>query len=69
MRVFQGGSDPLILPKFTDAFVARLCAAGDTVDYALYPGYGHLSVIAPSMPDTLAWMADRLAGTPAPSTC
>jgi hypothetical protein len=69
LRVFQGGSDPLILPRFTDAFVVRLCGAGDTVQYTIYPGYGHLSVIEPSMPDTLAWMAARLAGTPAPSTC
>jgi alpha-beta hydrolase superfamily lysophospholipase len=67
--VFQGESDPLIRPQFTQAFVRRLCSAGDTVSLNMYPGKGHLSVIAPSMPDTLAWMADRLAQKPAASSC
>lgn len=69
LRVFQGTSDRLIKPAFTDLFVHRLCTVGDTVAYQQYSGEGHLGVIAPSMPDTLAWMAARLAGTPVPTTC
>lgn len=67
--VFQGGADKLILPQFTRAFVQRLCAAGDTVIFNQYPGDGHLSVITPSMPATLTWIEQRLAGQPAPTTC
>jgi acetyl esterase/lipase len=67
--IFQGGADPLIRPSFTEAFVQRLCAVGDTVSLNLYPGKGHLSVIAPSMPDTLAWIAARLQQQPPPSSC
>jgi len=69
IRIFQGGADPLIKPAFTETLAAQLCAVGDTVALQVYPGDGHLSVITPSMPDTLTWMADRLAGRPAPSTC
>jgi alpha-beta hydrolase superfamily lysophospholipase len=67
--IFQGGADPLIKPEFTEVLVRNLCAVGDRVRLNLYPGKGHLSVIAPSMPDTLAWMSDRLAGQPPPSSC
>lgn len=67
--VFQGESDPLIRPQFTRAFVQRLCSAGNTVSVNMYPGEGHLSVIAPSMPDTLAWISDRLAQKSAASSC
>lgn len=67
--VFQGGSDPLIKPAFTEELVKQLCTVGDTVALKVYPGLSHLSVIGPSMPDALAWIADRLAGKAAPSTC
>lgn len=67
--VFQGETDPLIQPAFTQTFVHRLCATGTTAALNLYPGKGHNDVVPPSMPDTLAWMADRLAGKPASSTC
>lgn len=67
--VFQGETDPLILPAYTQTFVQHLCTAGNVVALNLYPGKGHNDVVDPSMPDTITWMADRLAGKPAPSTC
>lgn len=69
LRVFQGTADEVIRPEFTDAYVRRICGLGDVVAYQLYPGLGHINSILPSMPATLAWMADRLAGRPAPNTC
>jgi pimeloyl-ACP methyl ester carboxylesterase len=69
MLIFQGGSDPLIRPQFTALFVQRLCAVGDTVAFNQYAGKGHLSVIEPSMPDTLAWMSDRTRGGAPPTAC
>lgn len=69
VRVFQGTSDQVIPPEFTDAFVERLCGLGGSVAYQSYPGLGHIDAILPSMPDTIAWMADRLAGRPPPTTC
>ncbi len=69
MLIFQGGSDPLIRSQFTETFVQRLCAVGDTVAFNQYAGQGHLSVIAPSMPDTLAWMTGRTQGAPPQTAC
>jgi alpha-beta hydrolase superfamily lysophospholipase len=69
LRIFQGGADWLIRPAFTETLVQRLCAVGDTVAVQVYPGLGHLSVSTPSMPDTLIWMADRLAQATPPSSC
>jgi alpha-beta hydrolase superfamily lysophospholipase len=69
IRLYQGASDQVIHPEWSEAYRQRLCAIGDTVAYQEYPGLGHLDVIGPSMPDTLAWMADRLSGRPAPRTC
>jgi alpha-beta hydrolase superfamily lysophospholipase len=67
--LFQGGADQIISPASTEAFLKRLCAAGNTVDYRVYPELGHIDSILPTMPDSIAWMADRLAGRPAPQSC
>ncbi|MFN8589818.1 MAG: alpha/beta fold hydrolase [Thermomicrobiales bacterium] len=67
--VLQGAADPLVPVAVTDAFVARLRAAGTSVDYIVYPGVAHGAVIAAAMPDILAWSADRMAGDPSTSTC
>jgi pimeloyl-ACP methyl ester carboxylesterase len=67
--VVQGTADRTIPKPLTDAFVAKACAAGDTVDYRTYDGADHGSVIEAARADVLAWLAERAAGTPAPSTC
>ncbi len=60
----------LLVPKSeTDAFVQRACALGDRVDYRVYPGEDHVGARDVSVNDVAAWMADRVAGLPAPSTC
>lgn len=69
IHLFQGTADQIISEAATDAFYRRLCGAGNTIDYKTYQGLGHIDAIRPSMPATLAWMADRLAGKPAPNTC
>ena len=51
------------------AQIPRCGAIGDTVDYMIYPGATHTTVIAAARSDVLQWLADRAAGTPAPSTC
>jgi len=65
--VVQGGADRLVRPAMTAAYVRRLAARGATVRLKTYAGADHSGVIAPSMPDVLAWMQDRLAGLPVPS--
>ena len=69
MWVAQGDKDSTVLQPFTDTFVKRACAHGDTVIYRVFPGTDHYSVRDASRSDMISWMADRVAGRPAPSTC
>jgi len=67
--VAQGGQDLLVPTATTNQFVQRACAAGDRVLYRVYPGKDHIGVRTASARDIEAWMAGRVAGRPAPSTC
>ncbi|MGC0362636.1 catechol 2,3-dioxygenase-like lactoylglutathione lyase family enzyme [Rhodococcus sp. 27YEA15] len=67
MYVVVGGNDNVILPAWTEAAVARACADGDVIEFVSRPGEGHNDRAA--VPDAVAWVNDRFAGLPAPSTC
>ena len=69
MLVVQGEADESVLPPITEQLVDDLCAHGDTIEYRTYPGAGHDEVMAASSADAADWMAARLAGGPAPTTC
>ncbi len=70
LLVVQGTGDQLVPQFLTDAFVSKACAAGDTVDYRLYPGANHGDPeLTASSTDIAAWFADRVSGAPATSTC
>jgi pimeloyl-ACP methyl ester carboxylesterase len=67
--VIQGDKDVLVPKPITDQYVQRACAVGDHVLYRVYPGQDHVGARDVSVRDVVAWMADRVAGTPAPSNC
>ena len=69
MIITQGDADPIMAPAVTAQFVAELCANGETVDYRVLSGVAHLDAGHIAAPDVAAWIADRFAGAPAPSTC
>jgi alpha-beta hydrolase superfamily lysophospholipase len=69
LLVVQGNADTTIPQALTDTWTKKACALGDTVASTIYPGATHTSVIAAARSDVLSWLADRAAGTPAPSTC
>ncbi len=69
MLVVQGDADESVLPPITAQLVEDLCAQGGTIEYRTYPGAGHDAVMAASSADAAAWMAARLDGEPAPTTC
>ena len=70
LLVVQGTGDQLVPQLLTDTFVSKACAAGDTVDYRLYPGANHGDPeLTASSTDIAAWFADRVDGKPATSTC
>ena len=66
--ISQGSADVQYPADLAATFVQRICAVGDTVSYRTYPQIGHAVTIA-AAPDIVAWMADRLAGRPAPTSC
>ncbi len=67
--VAQGDADHLVLPSVTQAYVQRLCRAGDKVQYLSMPGVAHGWAGADSALPAVAWMADRFAGEAAPDSC
>jgi pimeloyl-ACP methyl ester carboxylesterase len=69
LLIVQGSADTTIPKVLTDAFDAKACAAGDTVDYRVYDGATHGTVIVAAQDDVVAWLKDRVAGEPAPTTC
>ncbi len=67
--IVQGEEDGLVHPDVTEAFVEGLCAKGHTVEYRSYPDVHHITAVPVVTPDVAAWIVDRFAGKPAPSTC
>lgn len=49
--------------------VAKTCKRGGTLTFRLYPGADHGPAMAQSLPDQLAWIADRFAGKVAENDC
>lgn len=53
-------------------FAAAHCAAGQRIDFRVYPGQDHVSVVAsdsPLVPDLIDWTRDRMAGREASTNC
>lgn len=67
--VFQGGQDRVVSPSVTSAAVRNSCRADAVVKLVTLQGKGHGSSAKASVPEAMAWMADRFAGKPAPSSC
>lgn len=68
----QGEADPLVTPAAQAAYVKTECATGTRLDYRIYPGLDHLSLVAatsPLIPQLISWTQDRFDGQPASSTC
>ncbi len=67
--ITQGEDDKLVIPAITDAYVEQLCREGERVQYRTYPGVDHIEAGPASADDVAAWVADRFAVKPAPSSC
>ena len=65
----QGTKDNVVVPSVTRNYLAKLCAVGSPVTMVWLPGVSHLFAARDSADAAIAWMADRFAGTPAPSNC
>lgn len=69
VMITQGGADKIVDPNATAQLIKRMCDNGQVVHYVLYDGVGHLEGGLHAAPDVAAWIADRFASKPAPSSC
>jgi pimeloyl-ACP methyl ester carboxylesterase len=69
MLVYQGLSDDVVFKVFTDQYVQKACALGNTIEYKTFSGKDHYEENDAAQTDVLGWMQARLAGLPAPSSC
>jgi pimeloyl-ACP methyl ester carboxylesterase len=67
--VAQGGDDDLVRPATTASYVARLCAAGQPVQFHRVAGASHLTIALRSMPQVRRFFAAALDGRSPPDTC
>lgn len=66
--IIHGEQDEQIPVVSSKLLLDRMCGIGQVVERRTYPG-SHAGVIAPSLPDMLAWIDARIAGQPAASSC
>jgi pimeloyl-ACP methyl ester carboxylesterase len=69
IMVAQGDADTTVPKALNDAYTADACRRSTTVEYRVYKGLTHITVMTVPIDDMLAYFADRLAGRPAPNTC
>jgi pimeloyl-ACP methyl ester carboxylesterase len=70
LLIVQGTKDTTVPAALTDQFVSgTACPIGDRVDYVHVTGATHGQVVFRAVPVITAWMARRLRGEPAPTTC
>ena len=65
----QAREDPLVAPAVTRSFARRMCANRVRVRWIDLPGKDHVTTARQSAPQTLAWIDQRFARTPAKNDC
>ena len=69
MLLVQGTADTTVFPARTHDLLARLCSVGQVVRYDEIPGADHGNVFTMDLANIESWLADRMAGLPAPDSC
>lgn len=69
LLIVHGEDDEQIPVALSGVLFERLCDLGQVVERRTYPDQGHAEVVVAAFGELSTWMADRLAGRPARSTC
>jgi pimeloyl-ACP methyl ester carboxylesterase len=72
LLIAQAKGDELIPTSIQDQFVKDRCDAGQRLEYRIYDGRDHISVLAEEsalIDDLVQWTKERFAGTPQPAGC
>ena len=68
--LLNGATDKVVPPEVTCSYFENTaCPAGDTVEFRIYPGTGHIEVPEVANADILEWMQGRREGRTALSNC
>jgi acetyl esterase/lipase len=67
--ITHGSADDVVPPVLSELIEADYCALGVPVQRTLYDGADHSSVMIVGLLTVQSWLADRLAGEPAPTSC
>ena len=65
----QGWADAVVAPELVRALHGVYCSQGTRVTLEVYPNGGHVDTTLTYLDETLAWVADRLAGVAEPGGC
>lgn len=68
----QGSGDEIVLAPVQAGYVDQVCADGQALDYRVYEGLDHLSLVrgqSALVGDLIDWSRARFAGAPAQSSC
>ncbi len=69
LLIVQGAADAIVAPTVTEGLARKLCQNGETVEFRLLPGVGHIETGHAAAPAVASWVAARFAGKPAPTNC
>jgi alpha-beta hydrolase superfamily lysophospholipase len=69
LLLVQGEADTIVRPAVSRRFAQAACERGTPVLLRLYPGHSHTTIAHHAAADAAAWIADRFAARPAPSSC
>lgn len=69
LLLISGGRDGIVVPARTNALYERLCDLGQVVQFIDLPEATHDTEPVDAADQISGWLADRLAGEPASSTC
>jgi hypothetical protein len=69
MLVLTGESDALVLPEWVRSAVSDSCALGGRIEFQQVPDVDHRDIVWKPRHTIMRWIADRFAGSAAPSNC
>ena len=72
LLIAQGLADPVVPPAATNEYIERRCAAGQRLDYWMFTGPDHGTIVQPGSLLTeplVAWTAARFANHPQAKGC
>lgn len=70
--IAQGDRDDLVFPDLQQSYVLARCATGQAIDYRVYAGRDHISLVnsdSPAVRAAVEWVEDRFQGRPFTANC